>query len=192
MQAEIRFRARGSNSPSWNLHYLQRRCTETAPGWKCIFPEATLEARKHKQNEGKKTCLHFDPGQSRKIKKQKNNRALFLFCILQVLLLLTLMWLYSALPDSLLTGLFSGLGLRTWRSGLEIGRPVTLIPSEKTRQHTVSEKHNKVQRHIIKEQLGRTSRRCLPDASQHFTWALLWLIVLIIFLCTRFASSTSC
>lgn len=42
---------------------------------------------------------------------------------------ITLTWLYSALPDSLLTGLLSDLGLRTWRSGLEIGRPVTLIPS---------------------------------------------------------------
>lgn len=43
----------------------------------------------------------------------------------------TFTWLYSDFPGSLLTGLFSDLGLRTWRRGLEIGRPVTLIPSEK-------------------------------------------------------------
>ena len=45
------------------------------------------------------------------------------------------------MPDSLPRVLLSARGLRTWRSGLEIGRPVTLIPSEKTVwHHAVSER----------------------------------------------------
>ncbi|TNN66948.1 hypothetical protein EYF80_022865 [Liparis tanakae] len=44
------------------------------------------------------------------------------------------MWLYSVLPDSLPSVLFSGRGLRSCLSGLEIGRPATLIPSEETRR----------------------------------------------------------
>lgn len=47
---------------------------------------------------------------------------------------LTLTWLYSALPDSLPKARVSDLGLRSWRSGLEMGRPVTLIPSEKKKK----------------------------------------------------------
>lgn len=39
------------------------------------------------------------------------------------------------------TGLFSARGFRTCRSGLETGRPVTLIPSESTQQYTLDIRH---------------------------------------------------
>lgn len=52
---------------------------------------------------------------------------------------LTLTWLYSFLLVSAPTDLFSERDFRTCRSGLETGRPVTLIPSEITQQHTLTD-----------------------------------------------------
>lgn len=91
---------------------------------------ATSQETQTKENY----CLHVDPGLSKTM-------GLVFHTLDADYCSFTLIWLYSALPDSLLTGLVSVLGLRTWRSGLEIGRPVTLIPSEKTPWHqTVSKK----------------------------------------------------
>ncbi len=47
------------------------------------------------------------------------------------------MWLNSFLLASVPTGLFSVRGFRTCRSGLETGRPVTLIPSESTQHNNI-------------------------------------------------------
>lgn len=99
---------------SLSAEKVQWNCT------KCIFPK-----------------LRYEPGNTNKRKQllasrarfEENKRSNFL-CRFRGFCLFTLIWLYSALPDSLLTGLVSGLGFSTWRRGLEIGRPVTLMPSE--------------------------------------------------------------
>lgn len=116
-----RKRERGTKSKSERVKYpnlryslIQKSCSETSPGWKCI----SLRYKPGNTNKRKHPLMFWS-------RAEQNDSCNCLF---------TLIWLYSDLPDSLLTGLVSALGLRTWRSGLEIGRPVILIPSEKEKK----------------------------------------------------------
>lgn len=72
------------------------------------------------------------------------------------------------------TGLFSERGFRTCRSGLETGRPVTLIPSETTQQYPLNIRHT----HEHSSQRGlrnreRGGRRGSGKRDHYLPW-LMW------------------